>query len=295
MLRRSLSIAFVLACAACGTSGSDGEATDTQDQTSSESLPLREISGLASRDGRFVAVGDRSSKLLSFELDGSKVKDVKEHSPLDAAGNSGSQLEAVAFDGKGNIVALSESGDVFVIDEDGEHERDKTTLDWQSVNSLVDGRVDINSLGEGVIVLSKDHLLVALEKSPTAIVEFGPKGDDPRGYSSGDRNTSEFDPPKELVALKAWKVDDDHAPDLSELTIGPDGALWGLSQQSNEIVRFEGTLKPSEERASVKDHVSLPSKIKGAEGLTFDGKRPIIARDRSSNDSTNLYILEALH
>lgn len=294
MFGRSIAIAFVLACAACGIAGSDGEATDSQDQTSSESLPLREISGVATRDGRFVAVGDRSSKLISFRIDGSKVKDVEEHDPLDASGNSGSQFEAVAFDGKGNVVVLSESGDVFVLDEDLDDKRDDTKLDWQSVNSLVDGRVDINSLGEGVVVISKDHLLVALEKSPTAIVEFGPKGDNPKGFSSGDRNSSEFSPPKELVALKAWKVEDDHAPDLSELTIGPDGALWGLSQQSNEIVRFEGTLKPSEERASVKDHVKLPSKIKGAEGLAFDGKRPIVARDRSSDDSTNLYILDAL-
>ena len=44
----------------------------------------------------------------------------------------------------------------------------------------------------------------------------------------------------------------------------------------------------------MKDHFKLPSKIDGAEGLCFDGKRPIVARDRSSNDSTNLYILEAL-
>jgi uncharacterized protein YjiK len=283
-----------LALVACGTEGTSDIGADVQDQTASETLPLREVSGLAGHDGRFVAVGDRSTKVVTFRLDGRTLRDVKEHKPLDSAGNSGSQFEAVAFDGKGNAVVLSEAGDVFVLDGDFDHLREHTKLDWQSVNPLVDGRVDINSLGEGVIVISKDHLLVALEKSPSAIVEFGPKDDDPRGYSSGDRSSSEFDPPKELVALKAWKVEDEHAPDLSELTIGPDGALWGLSQQGNAIVRFEGTLKPSEERATVKEHVKLPSKIEGAEGLAFDGKRPIVARDRSSNDSKNVYILDPI-
>jgi hypothetical protein len=59
-------------------------------------------------------------------------------------------------------------------------------------------------------------------------------------------------------------------------------------------VRFEGTLKPSEKRASVKNHTKLSSRIQGAEGLAFDGTRPVVARDRASRDSTNLYILDSV-
>ena len=222
-----------------------------------------------------------------------KLSGVAEHTPLPEAGSGGSQYEAVAFDGKGNVVVMAETGAIAVLDADCAKVIASSTIDWTSANPLVDGQVEDNSLGEGLVVLDETHVLVALEKRPSAIVELGPKGDAPRGFSPGARASSAFSPPSELVALAAWKVDDAHAPDLSELTIGPDGALWALSQQGNTIVRFERTLRPGEARARVTDHVNLPSDLEGVEGLAFDGDRPVVARDRSATKK-NVFVLDPI-
>jgi uncharacterized protein YjiK len=292
-VRRILRTALLVLCAACGGSGADAIGGDSQDQTAGETLPLREVSGLAMRDGRFVAVGDRSSTVVTFALKDGKLAGVAEHTPLPEAGSGGSQYEAVAFDGKGNVVVMAETGAIAVLDADCAKVIASSTIDWTSANPLVDGRVEDNSLGEGLVVLDETHVLVALEKRPSAIVELGPKGDAPRGFSPGARASSAFSPPSELVALAAWKVDDAHAPDLSELTIGPDGALWALSQQGNTIVRFERTLRPGEARARVTDHVNLPSDLEGVEGLAFDGDRPVVARDRSATKK-NVFVLDPI-
>lgn len=289
-----VAVGAALLSVACGGAGaSDGAASDSQDQTEGEKLPLTEVSGLASRDGRFVAVGDHSSTVVTFGLDHDKVTDVQKHKPLPKAGGSGSQFEAVTFDGAGSVVVLSETGRVVTLSDDCETELASTDLDWTSANPLVDGHVNINSLGEGVVVIEKNHLLVALEKSPSAIVEFGPDGDAPRGYLADETHGDAFAPPAKLVALKAWKVDDGNAPDLSELTVGPDHALWALSQQGKAIVRFERNLRADEDRASVKSHVRIPSDLEGAEGLTFVGTTPVVARDRQGT-SKNLYVLDPI-
>lgn len=293
LLRCAVLGAVAVASAACGGASSDPIGEGTQDQRAGETLPLREVSGLAVHDHRFVAVGDRSSNVVTFRLDGGKLADVATHTPLPKPGSSGSQYEAVAFDGAGNVVVLSEKGKVAVLDAECEHEVASSEIDWMSVNPLVDGRVELNSLGEGIVVIDATHALVAIEKSPSAIVELGPRGDAPRGYAPGSKKAVAFAPPAELVALAAWRIDDANVPDLSELTIGPDGALWGLSQQGKTIVRFERTLRPDEERASVKDHLRIPPEIDGAEGLAFDGATPIVARDRSATKK-NLFVLDPI-
>jgi len=293
MLRRAACLVIVIACGACGADASDAGSA-SQDSTSTETLPLHEVSGLVNAGDHFVAIGDRTTRVITFRLDGDKVVGVEKHDPLPrASSETGSQFEAVTIDGKGHVVVLSETGKVIVLDSKCETVLSKSSMDWQSVNSLVDGRIEVNSLGEGAVVLSKDHLLVALEKHPTALVEFGPSGSDPIGFIAGTKLTASFSPPDDLVALHVWKVDDNDAPDISELTVGPDGALWALTQQGNGILRFERNLHPTEEKASVKDHHDLPDKIKGAEGLAFDGMNPVVARDRSA-ESKNVFILDPI-
>jgi uncharacterized protein YjiK len=277
----------------CASSGSDATQDDAAlKEQSNATLPLREVSGLAGRAGHFVAVGDRSSTVVTFRMHNGDITDAVKHNALPEAGKNGSQYEAVTYDAKGNIVVLSERGEIIVLAANADFEESTSELDWDSVNAFVDGHVNSNSLGEGLVVLSNSHILVALEKSPSALVEFGPKGDAAIGFP-GSTSTAAFAPGKTLVALTAWKVEDKDAADLSEISVGPDGALWALSQQSEKIVRFERTLRPSEERASVKASYSLPSSIVGAEGLVFDGNKPMVARDRSAK-SKNLFVLDPI-
>ncbi len=284
----------VLACglSACHAvaGGAEPEASAQQQTEAKATLPLHEVSGLAARGNRYVAIGDRSTTLVTFELAGDRLVNVEKHRPRQKAGRRGSQYEAVTFDGRGHVVVMAETGEVITLRADCEEETGSTHLDWGSAEDLLHAQVERNSLGEGLVVLSKNHVFVALEKSPTAIVEFGPKGSAPVGYEPGSPTATEFDPPAQLVALKAWRVDETLAPDLSDLAIGPEGALWALSQQGGTLLRFEKKLRPEEDRASVREYLPLPRSLTGAEGLAFGTNRPLVARDRGA-EAANLFML----
>ncbi len=272
----------------------DGSEGTGQYQTEAKAtLPLHEVSGLAVRGKRYVAIGDRSTDVVTFGVLGERLVNIERHKPTPRAGHRGSQWEAVTFDGRGQAVVMAETGELSILRADCEEETGSTKLDWDSAEHLLEARIDRNSLGEGLVVLSKTHVLVALEKSPTALIEFGPKGATALGYEPGSPTAEAFDPPSELVALKAWRVDEPLAPDLSELIIGPDGALWAISQQGGTLVRFEKKLRADEKRASLHEYLPLPRSVGAAEGLAFDGNRPIVARDRSA-EATNIFMLTPL-
>lgn len=284
---------LILAGAACGASD-EGARAASQEQRVGATIPLREVSALSKMGERFIAVGDRSTTLVSFDLVGGQPVDVKEHKPLPKAGKKGSQYEGVDVDAAGHVIVMSEQGDIVVLSSDLAREEVSTQLDWASVEKLLGGtKLEPNSLGEGIVVLDKGHLIVALEKRPSAIVEFGPEGDAPMGFFPGMRSTEAFVPPEKLVALKVWNVDDPKIPDISDLEIGPDGALWAVTQEGNRVFRFERLLRPEEKKASAREYIELPAQISGAEGLAFDGAQPVIGRDRPG-EKTNLYVLDAI-
>ena len=53
--------------------------------------------------------------------------------------------------------------------------------------SVIDGQWDdASSRGEGLVFLRGGRLLVAQEKRPQALIEFGPVGAEPQGLSSDD-------------------------------------------------------------------------------------------------------------
>lgn len=278
---------------ACAGSPGDGVATQSAASTVSSILPLEEVSALAKLGDRYAAVGDRTTAIVSFEMHHGRATNIAKHTPLPTAGQGGSQFEAAAFDGSGRLVVVAEQGKISIVSADLSREESSSMLDWPSAARMLGKELEENSLAEGMVLLDETHVLVTLEKHPTALVEFGPEGDEPRGFVPDHVLPTSFAPPARLEALKIWKVDDPHAEDLSELCIGPDGALWAVSQKSNTLVRFERVLRADESRATIKQHFDLPSNISGAEGLAFDGNTPIVARDRSS-EAKNLYVLDPL-
>lgn len=293
-------VAFVAGCSASADSvtSSDDELKEhsRRDVVAKASLPLLEVSGLAGRDGRFVAVGDRSADIVSFALDAEGVAfDVVKHHTDVKTGKAGSQWEAVALDGAGNAAVLSETGELFVFDKNLEHASATVTIDYESVNPLVGGHVEKNSLGEGLVLLEGGHILVAIEKSPTVIVEMGPAGERPEGYAPGREVSGRFMPKaKAFVALAAWQVKDGgSAPDVSDLTVGPDGSLFALSQQGKTIVRLEDTLRVDEHSAHVKESFPIDKELTFSEGLVFRGQSPVVSRDRD-HDSKNVYLLSSI-
>ena len=161
-------------------------------------VPLREVSGICLRRGRngrmvLIAVGDRVAKIAWFSEPRS------DEGPIDwqtknIAKLSGSmlprrdpQIEAVCADGLGRVLLLQETPPrVELID----HTALKVVA---SIDLAVEGRSEIarawsdpkGSRGEGVVLLSGGHLLVAKEKKPAAFIEFGPPHSQSRGLVRG--------------------------------------------------------------------------------------------------------------
>jgi hypothetical protein len=102
------------------------------------------------------------------------------------------------------------------------------------------------------------------------------------------------------VALKAWEFSDrlgELARDASEITLGPDGRVYLLSQKSSTLIRLEKALKPNEGKVNVDHEVywKLPGGIEKAEGLVIDADmHPWIGIDIKQKDKPNLFRLSPI-
>ena len=213
--------------------------------------PLHEVSGICLRRGRngrmaLVAIGDRMSKIAWFSLPGSDDGPVEWHTD-DIAKLSGSmipqddpQIEAVCADGLGRVLLLQETPPrVELIDP-------KALKVVASIDLAVEGRGEIargwsdpeGSRGEGMVLLPGGHLLVAKEKKPAALIEFGPPNSQSRGLARGGAlpNGEQWAIKKgvhRFVALASWLPDKTLAKtcaDFSDLEIGPDGCLYQIAR-----------------------------------------------------------------
>ncbi|HEY1362773.1 MAG TPA: hypothetical protein VGF60_11065 [Xanthobacteraceae bacterium] len=159
------------------------------------------------------------------------------------------QIEAICADGAGRVLLLQETPPrVEVIDP----EKSKVVA---SIDLALEGRGRIarawsdpkGSRGEGMVLLPGGHLLVAKEKKPAALIEFGPPNSRPRGLVRGGALAeNERWPIKKghhrFVALAIWLPDEALAgicADFSDLAIGPDGCLYLLSDESFTIARLD--------------------------------------------------------
>jgi hypothetical protein len=96
------------------------------------------------------------------------------------------------------------------------------------------------------VFLPSGHLLVAKEKDPSALIEFGPPGATPVGLTLGGALVAgapwEIEPgDHRYVALSVWWPDEalhEACADFSDLEIGPDGHLYLLSDRSDSIARL---------------------------------------------------------
>jgi hypothetical protein len=223
-------------------------------------VPLREVSGIClsrSRNGQMflIAVGDRVAKIAWFSLSRSDGGQIDWHK-RSIAKLSGSelprhdpQIEAVCADGVGRILLLQETPPrVELIDLEA--------LEAIALIDLVmEGRGEIaqawsdpkGSRGEGVVLLPGGHLLVAKEKKPAALIEFGPPHSRSQGLVRGGALADGKRWPirkgrHQFVALAIWLPDKILAKtcaDFSDLEIGPDGCLYLLSDKSSTIARLD--------------------------------------------------------
>ena len=252
-------------------------------------VPLEEVSGICSHrstTGRMhlIAVGDRLAKIAWFSPPRSNRGAIDWHT-RNIAKLSGSmlpkhdpQIEAVCADGVGRIAILQESpARVELIDP-------KASKVVASIDLEVEGRGQIarawsdpeGSRGEGMVLLPEGHLLVAKEKKPAALIEFGPSGSQSLGLVRGGAPANgERWPIKKghhrFVALAIWRPDKrltNTCADFSDLAIGPDGCLYLLSDKSFTIARLDG-LPPGGGAAAVLEAWRLGDLDGKPEGLAF--------------------------
>lgn len=275
-------------------------------------VPLQEVSGICMRRDRnrklsLIAVGDRLAKIAWFVEPRHDTDEIVWHT----AGikrlkgselpKKNPQIEAICADGAGRILLLQEwPPRVELIDPE-------TSRVVASIELAVDGRNALarswsdrkGSHGEGMVLLANGHLLVAKEKQPSALIEFGPANSRARGLKRGGALPSGKRWPiargsHRFVALAVWYPDKALAKacaDFSDLAIGPDGRLYLLSDQSASIARLDdlpaggGTVA-----ASATWHLDdLNGK---PEGLAFTAEgRAIVALDKRKA-RRNLFLLE---
>jgi hypothetical protein len=275
-------------------------------------VSLHEVSGICvrrSRTGRMslIAVGDRASKIAWFSLPRSDEGRIDWHTS-DIAKLSGSmlpaddpQIEAVCADGLARILLLQETPPcVEFIDP-------KASKVIASIDLAVEGRGEIarswsdpkGSRGEGIVLLPGGQLLVAKEKKPAALIEFGPPDSQSRGLVRGGALADgERWPIKkghhQFVALAIWLPDKTVAKtcaDFSDLEIGPDGCLYLLSDKSSTIARLDD-LPAGGGAAALLDAWRLDDLDGKPEGLAFTAQGHAVVGLDTRKPRRNLVLLE---
>jgi hypothetical protein len=254
-----------------------------------------------------IAVGDRVARIAWFSLSRSDGGRIDWHTSS-IAKLSGSelpkhdpQIEAVCADGGGRVLLLQETPPrVELIDLEA--------LEAVALIDLVmEGRGEIaqawsdpkGSRGEGVVLLPGGHLLVAKEKNPAALIEFGPPHSRSRGLARGGAlaDGARWAIKKgrhRFVALAIWRPDKTLAKtcaDFSDLEIGPDGRLYLLSDKSSTIARLDD-LPAGGGTAALLDAWRLGDLDGKPEGLAFTAQgRAIVGLD-TRKARRNLVLLE---
>ena len=282
-----------------------------------EDVPLREVSGICLRRGpngtmQVVAIGDRAAVgawTLVPDQPGGPL--AWQTAPL--TGLTGTripaddpQIEAVCADGTGRVLLLQESpARVELVDPPVGRVIAGIDLQVPAGHPLAASWADPDgSRGEGAAFMANGHLLVAKEKDPPALIEFGPAGATATGFRAAATEGGAALPggsswpvepgEQSFVLLAAWTPDRALARacrDLSDLEVGPDGRLYVLSDRSQSVARL-GDLDPADPVARAEATWELPHLDGKPEGLAFTpGGRAMVALD-TKEPRRNLVLLD---
>ncbi len=255
-------------------------------------LPIAEVSGLATLPGapaELVAVGDDTASIARFPgVVGAGLREaMKVALPKLKAKSAG--LEAIATDAAGRVYVMSEgSGRITRYDLGDGKKKAKHELRWQ----LDVGGHPIakrwkaaeNARGEGLLVLGADRFLVAKQRKPRLLIEFGPAGAQPIGVRQGKVQSAGRAAGGKIVPLSTWELAveaRDHFEDLSDLARGPDGQLYVISSRSARVGRIVLPLSSSADTFEIDKGWDLPAlgepgdELK-PEGLTFLPDRSVV-------------------
>jgi hypothetical protein len=217
-----------------------------------------------------------------------------------------SQWEGIDTDATGRVFVLREvPGTVLVFDQTLEtllHVFPLTVEDDPA--ELEAWEADHNALGEGVLLLRNGHLFVVKEDKPRQLLEFGLPGARAEGLREDlpIAHASEFPtPPESRVTfrlLTAWDLGGEAAErigDLSDVTVGPDGRIYVLSDQSRCIARLQAALDPEDGLIEVDRIWGLPDRLHQPEGLVITGNWEVLVAVDHDEPRENLFLLRGLH
>jgi hypothetical protein len=155
------------------------------------------------------------------------------------------------------------------------------------------------SRAEGAVLLPGGRLLVAKEKDPAALIEFGPPGATSEGLTRGgalpDGATWPIEPgDHRYQPLAVWRASEllgDVCEDFSDLEVGPDGRLYLLSDQSATVARLD-ELPPGGGAASLTAWWKLDDLDAKPEGLAFTASGCALVALDKRKARQNLVLLE---
>ena len=280
-------------------------------------LDLCEVSGICQRPTgqggtrQLLAVGDQSHDILVGELPvgGPGRFERRDLQPLMAGAGlrtpESSQWEGIDTDATGRVFVLREvPGTVLVFDQALEtllHVLPLTVEDDPA--ELEAWEADQNALGEGVLLLRNGHLFVVKEDKPRQLLEFGLPGARAEGLGADlpIADTGAFPTPPASRAtfrlLTAWDLGGAAAErigDLSDVTVGPDGRIYVLSDESRCIARLQATLDPADRLIEVDRIWGLPERLHQPEGLVITGDWEVLVAVDHPEPHENLFLLRGL-
>jgi hypothetical protein len=280
-------------------------------------LDLREVSGICERpagggrDRQLLAVGDQTHQILVGDLPagGPGRFERRDLAPLLAAAGlripDSSQWEGIDTDSTGRVFVLREvPGTVLVFDEALAALLHVFPLTVDDDPAEVEAwEADHNALGEGLLLLRNGNLFVVKEDKPRQLLEFGPPGARPEGLRDDlpIAHAGEFPTPREsrvtFRLLSAWDLGGaavERIGDLSDVTVGPDGRIYLLSDESRCIARLQASLDPRDRLVEVDRIWGLPDGLVQPEGLVITGDREVLVATDHDEPRENLFLLHGL-
>jgi hypothetical protein len=267
--------------------------------------------GGAGRPRQLLAIGDDAHELLAGDLEPDVPDRFERHDLeplLTSAGvriGRSSQWEGVDTDETGRVFVLREvPGTVFVFDPELRTLLHVLPLTVEDDPAEAEAwEADDNALGEGLLLLRNGHLFAVKEEKPRQLLEFGLPGARAEGLN-GDlliADTGVFPGPDEARAtfhmLAAWDLGGEaleRIGDLSDVTVGPDGRVYILSDQSRCIARLQETVPPDGGTIEVDRIWGLPVRLHQPEGLVVTGDRDVLVATDHKQMRDNLFLLGGL-
>jgi uncharacterized protein YjiK len=280
-------------------------------------LQLREVSGICERAAgderprQLLAIGDDSHLLLVGDLEPEVPASFARHDLEPVLAGAGvrtgdsSQWEGIDTDETGRVFVLREvPGTVFVFDPSLRrllHVLHLTVEDDPTERRAWEA--DENALGEGLLLLRNGHLFVVKEEKPRQLLEFGPGGEQAQGLHRDLLivDTGRFPTPDEQAVsfsmLSSWDLGGEaleRVGDLSDVTIGPDGRVYLLSDESRCVARLQERVPPESGTVAVDRIWGLPERLHQPEGLVITAAWDVLVATDHEERRDNLYLLDGL-